>query len=245
MGTNAELSPEQRAWCEYHAGLVEPWDGPATLIYSDGRVVAAALDRNGLRPARYTLTSQGILVLASEAGVIPCAAHDVVEKGRLGPGEMLAVDIEHGVLLRDGEIKAALAGRQPYQQWLERYLIHLADIVQSTHPAGEVNAAELFAQQQLFGFTHEDIEFVLRAMLTEQKEPVWSMGDDTPLAALSGQARDLSDFFQQRFAQVTNPPIDPLRERSFMSLDCYLGQRQNFLAETPLHAQLLHLETPC
>ncbi len=241
---NAELSTEQRAWCEFHAGLVEPWDGPATLIYSDGGIVAAALDRNGLRPARYTLTSQGILVLASEAGVIPCAAHDVVEKGRLGPGEMLAVDIEHGVLLRDGEIKSALAQREPYQQWLERYLVHLADVAQPTLPSSEVDAAELFAHQQLFGFTHEDIEFVLRVMLTEQKEPVWSMGDDTPLAALSEQARDLSDYFHQRFAQVTNPPIDPLRERSVMALDCYLGQRQNFLAETPLHARLVHLETP-
>ncbi len=241
---NAELPAEQRAWCEYHAGLVEPWDGPATLIFSDGHIVAAALDRNGLRPARYTLTSQGLLVLASEAGVVSCAAHDVVEKGRLGPGEMIAVDIEHGVLLRDSEIKTVLAQHQPYQQWLERYLVRLADVPQPAMPFAEINAATLFAQQQLFGFTHEDIEFVLRAMLTEQKEPVWSMGDDTPLAALSNQVRALSDYFHQRFAQVTNPAIDSLRERSVMSLDCYLGHHQNFLAETPLHAQLLHLDTP-
>jgi glutamate synthase (NADPH/NADH) large chain/glutamate synthase (ferredoxin) len=242
---NAELPAEQRAWCEYHAGLIEPWDGPATLIFSDGHIVAAALDRNGLRPSRYMLTSQGLLVLASEAGVVACAPQDVVEKGRLGPGEMIAVDIKHGVLLRDNEIKAGLAQRQPYQRWLERYLVRLADLSQPATPSAEIqDAATLFARQQLFGFTHEDIEFVLRSMLTEQKEPVWSMGDDTPLAVLSGQPRSLSDYFHQRFAQVTNPPIDSLRERSIMSLDCYLGHRQNFLAETSLHAQLLHLDTP-
>src|SRR6266700_1630398 len=243
---NSELESEQRAWCEYHAGLIEPSDGPAALAFSDGRVVGAALDRNGLRPARYTLTSNGLLILASEAGVVPCDAHDVVENGRLGPGEMIAIDLEHGVLLRNAEIKAALAQRKPYQEWLDTNLVRLTDIHQQ--PAhftnGTLDADTLFHLQQLFGYTHEDVELVLRSMLSENKEPIWSMGDDTPIAVLSGHSRSLPDYFHQRFAQVTNPPIDPLREQIVLSLDCYLGRRQNLIAETPLHARLLHLETP-
>src|SRR6266487_3127859 len=189
---NAELPAEQRAWCEYHAGLTEPWDGPAALVFSNGDMVGAALDRNGLRPARYTLTSSGLLIVASEAGVIPFPAHEIVEKGRLGPGEMIAVDLKQGILLRNSDIKAALAQRQPYQQWLEQYLLRLSDLPQpvaSLAPSnGTDHHANLFSLQQLFGYTHE--------------------------------------------------------EREVMSLDCYLGRRQNFLVETPLHAQLLHLTTP-
>ncbi|HEX6481150.1 MAG TPA: glutamate synthase-related protein [Ktedonobacteraceae bacterium] len=243
---NVEMPDDQRAWCEYHAGLIEPWDGPAALSFSDGRIVGAALDRNGLRPARYTLTSQGLLILASEAGVMPYDEHEVVEKGRLGPGEMIAVDLEHGVLLRDSDIKTMLAQRQPYQQWLEEHLVHFADLSQpSTPPTSLVSDVDtLFHRQQLFGYTHEDIEMVLRPMLTEKKDPVWSMGDDTPHPTLSHQSRSFSDYFHQRFAQVTNPPIDPLREQIVMSLDCYLGRRQSLLTESPLHAHLLHLQTP-
>ena len=243
---NVEMPDNQRAWCEYHAGLIEPWDGPAALSFSDGRIVGAALDRNGLRPARYTLTSQGLLILASEAGVVPNDPHEVVEKGRLGPGEMIAVDLEHGVLLRDSDIKTMLAQRQPYQQWLEEHLVHFADFPQpSTSPDSIVSDADtLFHRQQLFGYTHEDIEMVLRPMLTEKKDPVWSMGDDTPDPTLSRESRSFSDYFHQRFAQVTNPPIDPLREQIVMSLDCYLGRRQSLLTESPLHAHLLHLQTP-
>ncbi|HKF35585.1 MAG TPA: glutamate synthase large subunit [Ktedonobacteraceae bacterium] len=234
----------ESAWCEYHAGQIEPWDGPAALAFSDGRFVGAALDRNGLRPARYTLSSHGLLILASEAGVVPCEAHEVVEKGRLGPGEMIAVDLEHGVLLRNAEIKAALWQCQPYQQWLDTNLVRLADLPQQAAPSAAAAPETLFYRQQLFGYTHEDVELILRPMLTENKEPVWSMGDDTPLAALSSQARSFSDYFHQRFAQVTNPPIDPLREQVVMSLDCYLGRRQNLLGESALHARLVHLETP-
>ena len=243
---NPELTSFQRAWCEYHAGMMEPWDGPAALAFSDGRFVGAALDRNGLRPARYTLTSHGLLILASEAGVVPCDAHDVVEQGRLGPGQMIAVDLKHGVLLRNAEIKAALAQRKPYQEWLDTNLVRLTDIHQQpVHFTKDLLDGDiLFNLQQLFGYTHEDVELVLRSMLTENKEPIWSMGDDTPIAVLSGHSRSLSDYFHQRFAQVTNPPIDPLREQIVLSLDCYLGRRRNLLAETPLHARLLHLETP-
>ncbi len=238
------LDEAQRSWCAYHAGLIEPWDGPAALVFSDGRVVGAALDRNGLRPARYTLTAQGLLVVASEAGVVTLDVHDIVEKGRLGPGEMIAVDVERNIVLHDADIKTALAQKQPYQQWVASQrlptLPHDTSLLQESVIAGDA----LFARQQLFGYTHEDVEMVLRPMLTDNKEPVWSMGDDAPLAALSGQVRSFYDHFHQRFAQVTNPPIDPLRERIVMSLGSYLGYRQSLLTETPLHARLLHIDTP-
>lgn len=240
---DATLSPQERAWCEYHACCMEPWDGPAALIFSAGRYVGATLDRNGLRPMRYTLTGQGLLIVASEAGVLPCDPAEVVARGRLGPGEMLAVDLQQGVFLRNPEIKQALAQRQPYQQWLDAHLLRLADLSSAEIPSSPAGKA-LFQQQQLFGYTHEDVEFVLRPMLTESKEPTWSMGDDTPLAALSTRSRSFSDHFHQRFAQVTNPPIDPLREQCVMSLASYLGHRPSVLTETPLHARQLYLETP-
>ncbi|TMC22160.1 MAG: glutamate synthase large subunit [Chloroflexi bacterium] len=240
------LDDAERAWCEYHTGLIEPWDGPAALVFTDGRFVGAALDRNGLRPSRYTLTAQGLLIVASEAGVISCEPHEIVEKGRLGPGEMLAVDMETGVFLRNTAVKEAMAQYQPYRQWLEDNMTRLSAVAQTTSEADEtvLDASALFARQQLFGYTHEDVEMILRPMLTDNKEPTWSMGDDAPLAALSQVPRSFSDYFRQRFAQVTNPPIDPLRERIVMSLDSYLGPRQSLLTESPAHAKLLHLESP-
>jgi glutamate synthase (NADPH/NADH) large chain/glutamate synthase (ferredoxin) len=249
-----ELDAAQRAWCEYHAGLIEPWDGPAALVFSDGRIVGAALDRNGLRPSRYMLTANGLLIVASETGVVPCEAHEVVEKGRLGPGEMIAVDVERKIVLRNRDIKETLAQRQPYQQWIDAHMTRLADLrpvgVDLSRPSSPVETARqtdadtLFFRQQLYGYTHEDIEMILRPILMEHKEPVWSMGDDAPLAVLSSQFRSFSDHFHQRFAQVTNPPIDSLRERIVMSLESYMGRSLSLLTETPLHAQLLHLETP-
>jgi glutamate synthase domain-containing protein 2/glutamate synthase domain-containing protein 1/glutamate synthase domain-containing protein 3 len=240
-----QMDVAQRAWSEYHAGLIEPWDGPAALVFTDGRVVGAALDRNGLRPARYMITNQGFVVVASEAGVFSCEPHEVVEKGRLGPGEMIAVDLAHNVFLRDQEIKEALAQQQPYQQWLDQHMIHAASLSQNNGIESEQpDANALFARQQLFGYTHEDVEMVLRPMLADNKEPVWSMGDDAPLAAFSHVSRSFSDYFRQRFAQVTNPPIDPLREHIVMSLDCYLGPRTSLLNEIPEHARLLHLSSP-
>ncbi len=240
-----QMDDAQRAWSEYHAGLIEPWDGPAALVFTDGRVVGAALDRNGLRPARYMITNQGFVIVASEAGVFHCEPHEVVEKGRLGPGEMIAVDLAQNVFLRDQEIKEALAQQQPYQQWLDQHMIHAAALAQNNEIESEqLDANALFARQQLFGYTHEDVEMVLRPMLADNKEPVWSMGDDAPLAAFSHVSRSFSDYFRQRFAQVTNPPIDPLREHIVMSLDCYLGPRTSLLTEVPEHARLLHLPSP-
>lgn len=241
-----ELDSAQRAWCEYHAGLAEPWDGPAALVFTDGSIVSAALDRNGLRPARYMLTAGGLLVVASEIGVVSVDPGDIIEKGRLGPGEMLAVDLQQKLFLRNAEIKAMLAGRQPYQEWVEKHQLHLSDLAVPEHSIVEevLDADKVFELQQLFGYTHEDIEMVLRPMLQDAKEPTWSMGDDTPLAALSSQMRSFSDYFRQRFAQVTNPPIDPLRERMVISLDTLIGPRESLLVEIPEHAHLLHLETP-
>jgi glutamate synthase domain-containing protein 2/glutamate synthase domain-containing protein 1/glutamate synthase domain-containing protein 3 len=241
-----EMNDAQQAWCEYHAGIMEPWDGPAALVFSDGRIVGAALDRNGLRPARYTLTTKGLLIVASEAGVISYEPHEIAEKGRLGPGEMIAVDVEQHRFMRNQEIKNVLAHKQPYRQWLENNLTYLSELtIEGTEQnAAAPDAATLFTQQQLFGYTHEDVEMVLRPILTDNKEPTWSMGDDAPMAALSTVPRAFSDYFRQRFAQVTNPPIDPLRERIVMSLDTYLGRRASMLTETPQHAQLLRLSTP-
>ena len=186
-----ELDSAQRAWCEYHAGLAEPWDGPAALVFTDGNIVGAALDRNGLRPARYMLTKGGLLIVASETGVVSVDAGDIVEKGRLGPGEMLAVDLQQKLFLRNAEIKTVLAGRQPYQEWLEKHQLHLSDLSVPEHNlVGEsIDTNKLFVRQQLFGYTHEDVEMVLRPMLQDAKEPTWSMGDDTPLAVLSAQER--------------------------------------------------------
>lgn len=241
-----ELDTAQRAWCDYHAGMLEPWDGPAALVFSDGRMVGAALDRNGLRPARYVLTKQGLLIVASEVGVVSVEPQDVVEKGRLGPGEMLAVDLENHLFLRDKAIKEALALRQPYQEWLDNYRLSLPQPpeVALQEKAEEAEISDVFLRQQIFGYTHEDVEMVLRPILSENKEPTWSMGDDAPLAVLSHQQRSFSDYFRQRFAQVTNPPIDPLRERVVMSLDTYLGRRGSLLTETPEHARLIQLSSP-
>ncbi len=238
------LNDEQRSWCAFHAGMIEPWDGPAALVFSDGRFVGAALDRNGLRPSRYTLTAQGLLIVASEAGVVSLDEHDVVEKGRLGPGEMIAVDVEQHIVLHDAQIKTTLAQKQPYQEWVASQRLMPLPHDTSLPEEDTLSSDALFARQQLFGYTHEDVEMVLRPILTDNKEPVWSMGDDAPLAALSGQVRSFYDHFHQRFAQVTNPPIDPLRERIVMSLGSYLGYRQSLLTETPLHARLLHINTP-
>ncbi|GHO87272.1 glutamate synthase large subunit [Dictyobacter formicarum] len=241
-----ELDAAQRAWCDYNAGLIEPWDGPAALVFTDGRTVGAALDRNGLRPARYVLTAQGLLIVASEVGVVSVEPQDIVEKGRLGPGEMIAVDLERQVFLRDQDIKDALAQRQPYQQWLENHRVSLPQSSSETEhePNYAPEISDVFVRQQIFGYTHEDVEMVLRPILSENKEPTWSMGDDAPLAVLSHQQRSFSDYFRQRFAQVTNPPIDPLRERVVMSLDTYIGRRGSLLTETPDHAHLIHLSSP-
>ena len=235
------LSEEQRAFHAWHAPLMEPWDGPATIAFSDGRIAGAVLDRNGLRPARYTVTREGLVVLASETGVLDLTGYEVIERGRLGPGQMLAVDTTTGQLWHDDEIKAMLSSRRPWKQWVDEQLQELTPLPDAVP---EPTPVDLHDAQIAFGFTAEDQRLVVQPMAVEGKEPLWSMGDDAPLAVLSAFPRPLAAFFRQRFAQVTNPPIDPLREAVVMSLDCYLGPRGNLLDEAPHPAGLFHLRSP-
>ncbi|HEX8995709.1 MAG TPA: glutamate synthase large subunit [Ktedonobacterales bacterium] len=243
------LSPEARAFYAARAPLMEPWDGPAALTFSDGALVGAALDRNGLRPLRTTLTHDGVLVVASEAGAIDLPEARIAAKGRLGPGQALALDTSRGVILYDDEIKAVLISRAPYAEWAARYqtptlATGVADVSDMPERAGVATQTNLLSTQALFGYSHEDVEMIVRPMAREGAEPLWSMGDDTPLAALSSQPRPLSSYFKQQFAQVTNPPIDPLRERLVMSLATYMGSRSPALAGDEPRAPLVRLTSP-
>ena len=242
-----DMEPARRAFYEYHACLMEPWDGPAALAFTDGLTVGAVLDRNGLRPARYKITADGLVVMGSEVGIVDLPDEEIVEKGRLGPGSMIAVDTVERQLLRNDEIKARYSKRRPYADWLDRQVVRLDQSLKLGSEAlsnGRIDPAELGRLQRSYSLTNEELKFVLEPMDLEGKEPIWSMGDDTPLPILSSQPRSLHHFFKQRFAQVTNPPIDPLREQLVMSLDSYLGRRGNLLTETEKHARILHIENP-
>ncbi len=240
------MSPQLRDFYEYHRCFNEPWDGPAALVFTDGVTVGACLDRNGLRPSRYKVLENGIVSLGSESGTIEFDDADVLEKGRLAPGEMIAVDTARGVLLRDAEIKEELAARRPYGEWVKANLLRLEELV-ATEPGepGEPFDVLTNTQRQLaFGYSSEEVEMILRPMVQIGAEAVGSMGDDTPLAVLSLQPRLLYTYFKQLFAQVTNPPIDPIREKLVMSLNVVLGWRRNLLAETPEHARLVQSGSP-
>lgn len=237
---DAELPEALRAFYEYHACLTEPWDGPAALAFSDGTVVGASLDRNGLRPARYLRTDEGLFVMASEVGVLDIPAKRIVEKGRLGPGQMVLVDTARHVVLANEVLKETYARRQPYGRWIHKQMVRLGECPPNGVGA-ETDALE--GQQHAFGFTLEDIR-MLQAMVEEGKDPIFSMGDDVPPAVFAVRPRLLYQYFKQRFAQVTNPPIDPLRERLVMSLATYLGPRGSLLEESPDHVRLIHLATP-
>ncbi len=258
----AHMDPELRAFYEYHACITEPWDGPAALTFTDGAIVGATLDRNGLRPARYAVTDDGLCLMGSEVGLLALDPARIVKKGRLGPGQMIAVDTGRGALLDNEAIKREFATRQDYGKWLGRHLVSLDGLLPETGnghgpaaghalarrpaargPAGIEPAAPI-ALQGAFGYTDEELKYVLKPMFAEKKEPVWSMGDDTPLAVLSPRPRPFYGYFKQKFAQVTNPPIDPLREQLVMSLNTYLGPRQSLLEETEFHARLIKLPSP-
>ncbi|MEK0444796.1 MAG: glutamate synthase large subunit [Verrucomicrobiota bacterium] len=234
-----------RDFYEFHACLNEPWDGPACLVFTDGITVGACLDRNGLRPSRYKLTEDGIFSLGSEVGTVALDEGKVVEKGRLGPGEMIAIDTRAGRLMHDEEIKQRLAEEHPYGEWLQKHLIRLANRVGPiVEPAAPIDILTLSQRQIAFGYTSEELEMVLKPMVQSAAEAVGSMGDDTPLAVLSLQPRLLYTYFKQLFAQVTNPPIDPIREKLVMSLTVHLGWRRNLLKESPEHARLVQLDSP-
>ena len=238
-----DLPEAVRDLYEYHTCLTEPWDGPAGLVFSDGVRVGAALDRNGLRPCRYTVTEDGLVVAGSETGILPIEETRVRVKGKLGPGQMVLVDTHMGAFYKDSRIKAELAMRKPYGLWVREHIRRLPTNLPRTdiRPAP---AEPLITRQAAFGYTGEELVMVLRPMVDDGVEPIGSMGDDTPAAILSDKPRPLFSYFRQRFAEVTNPPIDSLREKVVMSLKTQLGARRNLLAETPGQADLLELSSP-
>ncbi len=241
---DAVMPAHQRAFFEYHSCLIEPWDGPAALAFTNGRQIGAILDRNGLRPARWTLTNDGLLVLASETGVLDIPANRIARRGRLEPGRMFLVDTQEGRIIEDEEIKEELAQRQPYGKWLEANAVDLADLPEPAEPPKAPTTASLRRRQHLFGYTDEDLRLVIGPMARNGAEPIGSMGTDTPLAVLSDSPQLIYNYFKQHFAQVTNPPIDPIRETLVMSLANYIGGEGNLLFELPDHAQMLRLPGP-
>jgi glutamate synthase (NADPH/NADH) large chain len=239
------MADEKRAFYEYHRTLMEPWDGPASICFTDGILIGATLDRNGLRPSRYVLTDDNTLIVASEAGALPIDQSTIVLKGRLQPGKILIADMDEKRVIGDDELKAAICSRLPYRDWLNKYRLTLADLQTEHHaPRITLDAKTLLKRQQLFGFTKEDLKVIISPMVKAGKDPIGSMGADTPLACLSHQSQHLANYFKQLFAQVTNPPIDPIRERSVMSLFALLGGEGNVLEPAPEAARFIHLERP-
>ena len=225
---HAQMDPRRRAFYEYHAAMMEPWDGPAAIAFTDGRQIGATLDRNGLRPARYIVTDDDLVVLASESGVLPIAESRIVRKWRLQPGRMLLIDTDAGRIVDDHELKDQLAAARPYRQWVEELRVRL-DALDAPDAADAPPPDDLRARQQAFGYTQEDLRLLLAPMAAKGEEAVGSMGDDTPLAVLSTRSKPLYHYFRQLFAQVTNPPIDPIREQLVMSLLSFIGPKPDLL----------------
>ena len=223
-----QMDPRRRAFYEYHAAMMEPWDGPAAMVFTDGRQICAALDRNGLRPARYCITDDDLVVLASESGVLPIPENKIVQKWRLQPGKMFVIDLEQGRIIDDDELKNQYANARPYRQWIDNVRVRLDDIALDEVPQDQF-ATSLLDRQQAFGFTQEDIKFLMAPMAVNGEEGIGSMGNDSPLAVLSNKNKPLFNYFKQLFAQVTNPPIDPIRENIVMSLNSFIGPKPNLL----------------
>ncbi len=240
---NPHMKAEKRAFYEYHACMMEPWDGPAAIAFTDGRVIGATLDRNGLRPGRYVITHDDLVVMASEAGVLDVAPEQVKHKGRLQPGKMFLVDTVAGRIISDKEIKQKLASEQPYAEWLKEFQITMDQLPEPSRmhfPDSET----LLRRQRAFGYSDEDLKMILAPMASKGEEPVGSMGTDTPLACLSDKPQSLFNYFKQLFAQVTNPPIDPIREEMVMSLISYIGSERNILEAAPENCHMLKLDHP-
>lgn len=240
------MSPEKKAFYQYHSCLMEPWDGPASIAFTDGKQIGAILDRNGLRPSRYTVTKDGLVIMASETGVLPIEPERVESKGRLQPGQMFLVDMEEGRIVPDDEVKAPIINEHPYQEWLEQNLYTLDKLPSPpiTDDMGKIHPDDLIALQQTFGYTFEDVRMLLAPMATNGVEAVGAMGIDTPLAVLSDKPKLLYDYFKQLFAQVTNPPIDPIREAIITSAETTIGSEGNLLKPTPQSCHLISLKTP-
>src|SRR5580692_5493694 len=237
-----DLPEELKAFYAFHACLMEPWDGPASVAFTDGRVVGATLDRNGLRPGRWVETVDGMVVLGSESGLLELPPERVRRLGRLQPGKLFLIDLERGCIVEDGEVKRAISTRQPYGQWIARNSVHFDDLP----PSDQVTISDqpLHSRQRAFGYSQEDLRVLLTPMARDGQEPIGSMGNDQSLAVLSDQAPPLFSYFKQLFAQVTNPPIDPIREEVVMSLATSLGTELNLFGETPEHAHKLALDQP-
>jgi glutamate synthase domain-containing protein 2/glutamate synthase domain-containing protein 1 len=240
---NPDMDEDKRAFYEYHASLMEPWDGPAAIAFTDGRVIGATLDRNGLRPGRFIVTKDDLVVLASEAGVLDVPAEDIRKKGRLQPGRMFLVDTVQQRIISDAEIKKALAGRQPYAAWLKEQQVTLDHLPEPSRVIAS-NPETLLRRQRAYGYSEEDLRILLGPMGATGAEPIGSMGTDVPLACLSDRPQPLFNYFKQLFAQVTNPPIDPIREELVMSLISYIGTERNILDEAPDNCHTLKLPHP-
>jgi glutamate synthase (NADPH/NADH) large chain len=239
---NAEMDPARRAFYQYHAALIEPWDGPAALHFSDGTLVGAVLDRNGLRPGRFWVTDEGLVVAGSEAGLLDIDPARIVRKGRLQPGRMLLVDTAAGRIIEDAEIKATLAAERPYGEWIATHTVRLADLPEREHITH--SPLSVVRRQRTFGYTEEELRVILTPMAQTGGEPLGAMGNDAPIAVLSSRPRLLFDYFTQMFAQVTNPPLDAIREEIVTSITDAIGPEPNLLATTPEHARKLVLDFP-
>jgi len=253
---HATMDERRKAFYEYHAAMMEPWDGPASIVFTDGRQIGATLDRNGLRPSRYCITDDDMVIMGSESGVLPVPESKIVRKWRLQPGKMFLIDLEQGRMIDDEELKAGLTNNRPYKQWIENVRIKLDDVkgrdnigsatnslrgsgsskvtntnanITSTRYATNISQASLLDRQQAFGYSQEDIKFLMAPMAINGEEGIGSMGNDSPLAVLSSKNKSLYNYFKQLFAQVTNPPIDPIREAIVMSLVSFVGPKPNLL----------------
>ena len=241
---NDQMDPVKKAFYEYHASFMEPWDGPASISFTDGKIIGATLDRNGLRPSRYCITTDDRVVLASETGVLPIDPKLVKEKGRLQPGKMFVVDLENGKIISDQELKQTICSQKPYSEWLNKYKIRLEELPEPRVLFTHLEHDQIFKYQKAFGYSREDLDMIISPMALDGKEPLGSMGTDVPLAILSDQPQHLTSYFKQLFAQVTNPPIDPIRERLVMSLVTFAGSNGNLLVEDPLACHSVSLKHP-
>ena len=241
---NEQMDPVKKAFYEFHSSFMEPWDGPAAISFTDGKIIGATLDRNGLRPSRYCVTTDDRVIMASESGVLPVDPKLIKEKGRLQPGKMFIVDLEQGRIISDEELKQKICSQKPYAEWLNKYKIRMEELPEPRVSFTHLEHDQVFKYQKAFGYSTEDLEMIIAPMATEGKEPIGSMGTDVPLAVLSDQPQHLSNYFKQLFAQVTNPPIDPIRERLVMSLATFAGSNGNLLVEDPLDCHNVALKHP-
>ncbi|MBN1443468.1 MAG: glutamate synthase subunit alpha, partial [Planctomycetes bacterium] len=241
--THESMHPDRKAFYEFHSCLMEPWDGPASIAFTDGRYIGAVLDRNGLRPSRYYVTHDDRVIMASEVGVLELDPANIKHKGRLQAGRMFLVDFERGRIVADEELKREISARRPYRRWLSRQVIDLSDLELAGQPRG-FDPETLLARMQAFGFTSETLSFLLIPMVEEKRDPVGSMGNDTELACLSDQPLMIYDYFKQLFAQVTNPSIDSIREEVIMSLECFMGPEGNLLDAVEGQANRLRVPHP-